>query len=174
MLRISSKLLTALALPELTYNIASGILSGSVDGHSISASAGSGGRAGTKTAGALEWWLANNPFATSVKLPGDKSHSGGPLPIGLYRLALHETTKNWLRLIPENPMQMQNRDGMAIHGRGKRGSDGCIVPTDFKVVTQLCMLVKKRKEAGGRAVRLKVLAQGQDLDRQIKAVFTTA
>jgi len=152
--------------PELTYNIASGLLCGQVDGTYISACAGSGGRAGTKAKDGLNWWLANNPLATHVKLPADKSHPGGPLPMGTYRVVLHETTPNWLRLLPLDERQMHGRSGMAIHGRGPRGSDGCIVPTDFAVVMQLCKLVRDRKAAGGPDVLLQVVATGQDLDRK--------
>ena len=54
--------------PELTHNIASARLTGLIDGVSISAYAGSGGRAGSKTPNALNWWLANNPLATHVRL----------------------------------------------------------------------------------------------------------
>ncbi|HEX5390656.1 MAG TPA: hypothetical protein VFW67_12900 [Burkholderiaceae bacterium] len=161
-------LLPSATPPELTYNIASGHLSGAIDGQHISAYAGSGGRAGTKTKDGLNWWLANNPFATQVKLPANKSHPGGPLPYGVYSLGLHESRENWLRLVPLDPGSMHGRSGMAIHGRGPRGSDGCIVPTDFAVVLRLCKLVKQRQEAGGAPVRLEVVAIGQDLDRQLR------
>lgn len=154
--------------PELTYNIASGLLSGAIDGRQVFAHAGSGGRAGTRTEGGLNWWLANNPFATRVRLPKNSSHPGGPLPMGIYEIVLHEHHKSWLRLIPLDPGFMHGRNGMAIHGRGDRGSDGCIVPADFAVVTLVCELVMKRKQANGRAPRLQVVAIGQDLDRQIR------
>lgn len=165
-MRISTAVLRSIEEPELTYNIASGQLSGNIDGERISAYAGSGGRAGTKTNGATNWWLANNPLATRVGLPADKSHPGGPLPMGIYRVVLHESRHNWLRLVPADSKMMHGRSGMAIHGRGVRGSDGCIVPSDFSVVKRLCTLVKRRADAGGSNVRLKVLAIGTDLDRQ--------
>lgn len=154
--------------PELTYNIASGRLTGNIDGQAISANAGSGGRAGTKSKNGLNWWLANNPFARRVKLPDDKSHPGGPLPYGTYELVLREKRPNWLRLVPRDTSAMHGRSGMAIHGRGNRGSDGCIVPTDFAVVLRVCKLVKAREAAKGPRVRLNVVAIGQDLDRQLR------
>ena len=166
MLRLTTSQIQAIAPPELTYNIASGILSGEVDGSHISAHAGSGGRAGTKSKDGLNWWLANNPLATRVRLPADKSHPGGPIPMGTYRVVLHEARENWLRLLPVDERQMHGRSGMAIHGRGQRGSDGCIVPTDFAVVMRLCKLVRSRKEKGGRDVLLRVVAIGPDLDRK--------
>lgn len=166
MLRLSEETLRAAAPPELMYNISSRLLVGQIDGQSISAYAGSGGRAGTKTKDGLNWWLANNPLATHVRLPSSKSHPGGPLPLGIYRMVLHETRHNWLRLLPLDDRQMNGRSGMAIHGRGTRGSDGCIVPTDFAVVMSLCKLAEGRKNSGGRDIRVQVVAIGQDLDRQ--------
>ena len=159
-----------LVLPpaELTYNISSSLLSGKIDGVFISAHALSGGRGGSKTPGTLNWWLANNPFATHVKLSPDRSVPGGPLPMGRYRLSLHESRTNWLRLMPLLDAAMHGRSGMAIHGRGKRGSDGCIVPTDFAVVTRLCELVRQRRDNAKSEIHLEVVAIGQDLDRQFR------
>jgi hypothetical protein len=165
-MRINSSVLAHFRPADLTYNIASGVLNGCIDGTSVSAQAGSGGRAGTKTPGALNWWLANNPLATRVKLPDNRSHPGGPLPMGRYRVVPHERKPATLRLLPFEPLQMQGRDGMLIHGRGKRGSDGCIVPTDFAIVQLLCSLVSKRQAHGGPVVVLEVVAVGQDLDLQ--------
>ena len=71
-----------------------------------------------------------------------------------------------LRLAPFDAAQMHGRTGMLIHGRGPRGSDGCIVPTDFAVVRLLCSLVKSRRERGEPDLVLQVIALGQDLDRQ--------
>jgi hypothetical protein len=167
-MRVSSLVVTSLRPPDLSYNIATGLLRGRIGTASISARAGSGGRAGSKSAGALNWWLANNPLATHVKLPNDKSHAGGPLPIGKYRVVPHEKHAEMLRLVPLDSRQMHRRSGMLIHGRGPRGSDGCIVPTDFSVVQLLCTLVKARQDRGDPAVILQVYAEGQDLDRQFR------
>lgn len=155
-------------MADLTYNIASYLLTGTVDGTSINAYAGSGGRAGTKTPGALNWWLANNPFATSVKLNAAHTNVGGPLPMGTYTLALHESRPDWIRLQPTDASRMMGRSGFAIHGRGARGSDGCIVPTDFANVQLLCKLVRARQEAKKPPVSLQVVAIGDDLDRQLR------
>jgi hypothetical protein len=152
--------------PELRYNIASGELTGWVAGRRIQAQAGSGGRAGSKTAGSLNWWLANNPFAVSVKKTAH--NPGGPLPLGRYRLVLHESRPNWIRLLPLPGHSMHRRDGFAIHGRGARGSDGCIVPTDFAVALELCTALRDLARAQREAPVLEVFAEGQDLDRQIR------
>lgn len=148
--------------PDLVYNIVEGQLSGSIDGEFIFGRAGSGGRANSKTPGALNHWLANNPFAVRVKKSAD--HPGGPLPLGRYFVVTHESRSNWLRLIPADGTAMHGRDGMAIHGRGPRGSDGCIVPSDFSVVQQLWRLVKAREDEQGEDVILEVVAIG-DLDQ---------
>jgi hypothetical protein len=166
MLRVSSTLLKSVKPTELTYNIASGLLTGRIDDVFISAYAGSGGRAGSKTPGSLNWWLANNPLATHVKQAANNANPGGPLPMGVYKVILHEHRKNWLRLIPVDQAAMFDRAGMAIHGRGPHGSDGCIVPTDFAAVVLLCELVRRRQAAGGPDIYLQVVAVGHDLDRQ--------
>jgi hypothetical protein len=58
---------------------------------------------------------------------------------------------------------MGTRDGFAIHGRGPRGSDGCIVPADFHVVQLLYSQVKARETANRPRPTLSVFAVG-DLD----------
>jgi hypothetical protein len=145
---------------DLVYNIVEQTLTGSVDGVSISATAGSGGRAGSKTAGAVHQLLANNPYATKVKKT--KSHPGGPLPRARYELKTHESRPKWIRLTPiaEDGILLGERDGFAIHGRGAWGSDGCIVPTDFTVVELLYRLVKAREEAGQAPPTLEVISAG--------------
>jgi hypothetical protein len=149
---------------DLLYNIVEGTLVGSIDGVSISAQAGSGGRAGSKTKGALNIFVANNPFATRVKKAG--MTPGGPLPMARYELRPHESRANWIRLTPiaEDGKLLHGRDGFAIHGRGPWGSDGCIVPTDFTVVKLLHKLAKARQAARKPAPTLEVIAVG-DLDR---------
>ena len=154
-------------VPDLTYNIVEGSLTGRLDGLSINARAGSGGRYGSKTKGALNQWLANNPFATHVKKT--TKTPGGPLPLGYYKLVLHEKRKNWIRLVPFTENTMFGRDAFAIHGRGPRGSDGCIVPTDFNVVVDMCKALRKRSDAGGKVPVLRVIATG-DLSRWESAI----
>jgi hypothetical protein len=146
---------------DLTYNIVEELLTGIVDGTAISAHVVSGGRAGSKTAGAVNPFLANNPYATSVKKT--VTIPGGPLIMGKYTLKTHESRANWIRLMPFGENAMHGRDGFAIHGRGPRGSDGCIVPTDFAMVQLLHGLVKAREHKGLPGPTLAVIAVG-DLD----------
>jgi len=118
--------------------------------------------------------LANNPYATGVKKKG--TMPGGPTIMGKYQLKTHESKQNWIRLVPFSENLMHGRDGFAIHGRGMRGSDGCIVPTDFNVVQMIYSLVEAREQEKKPAPTLAVVAIG-DLDyieRKLKAIMQTA
>jgi hypothetical protein len=146
---------------DLVFNIVEQLLTGSIDGTHIDARAVSGGRAGSKTKGVVDVFLANNPYATGLKKR--RTRPGGPLPIARYRLKTHESRANIIRLNPFDGEYMKGRTGMEIHGRGPRGSDGCIVPMDFHVVQLLYKLVKTREDAKKAAPTLAVVAIG-DLD----------
>ena len=145
-------------MADLSYNLVSKRLRGEIDGIQIDAVAVSGGRAGSKTVGAVAQGIANNPFATAVKKTS--AVPGGPLPLTLYRLVTHERKKNWIRLQPVDANVLGDRAGFAIHGRGMRGSDGCIVPMDFSNVLLIYRLVKAREEAQKPAPTLVVQAIG--------------
>lgn len=151
-------------MADLTYNSVEMKLTGSIDGYKIDANAYSGGRAGSKQRGAVHPILANNPFLTSVKkIDGDDKSIGGTLPLGTYELKTHEKKKNWIRLNPIAGTNLKGRAGFAIHGRGPRGSDGCIVPEDFHVILSIYALLKTREKAGRSAPTLEVVAIG-DID----------
>lgn len=152
---------------DLTFNILEQRLSGAIDGYIISASAVSGGRAGSKTKGAVNSLLANNPYLTGVKLTKDTP--GGALPIGRYYLKTHEKKENWIRVLPIGTQGNKKRDGFAIHGRGRRGSDGCIVPMDFHNVQLIAKLCKAREIAGGLAPTIAVVAIG-DADEPLNRI----
>jgi len=145
-------------MADLTYNVVEMTLTGSIDGHSVNDTAWSGGRAGSKQSGVVHPMLANNPFLTGVKL--SKQNPGGTLPLGTYELKTHEKRKNWIRLNPVSQDGMKGRSGFAIHGRGPRGSDGCIVPHDFHSVLSIYALVQLREKAGRPAPTLEVVAIG--------------
>ena len=154
-------MLTDFTGTDLAYNIVEEVLVGRIDDTAINAHAVAGGRAGSKTPGAVNSMLANNPYATGIKKVGNRP--GGPLIMGEYRLVTHESRANWIRLEPNAENSMQGRAGFAIHGRGARGSDGCIVPTDFNQALKLYSLVKARETSGKPAPTLAVVAIG-DLD----------
>ena len=145
---------------DLLYNIVEESLTGSINSVSICAQAGSGGRAGSKTKGAVNAFLANNPYATGVKK--NSKHPGGPLPRARYSLSTHEKHPFWIRLTPlaEDGALLRGRDGFAIHGRGPWGSDGCIVPSDFGVVKLIYSLVQATEKAGKPAPTLEVMSVG--------------
>ena len=82
----------------LTFNMAEARLTGEIVVNDrreyFNACAGSGGRAGSTTPGAVNADLMNNPFATRVKGIESGGHIvkiGGPLPLGIYRMKTHET-----------------------------------------------------------------------------------
>jgi hypothetical protein len=147
---------------DLVFNIVECLLVGRIGKVEISATAVAGGRAGSKSKGVVDFVLANNPFATGVKKQGKKP--GGPLPLGRYKLVPHEKKANWIRLVPLAGTNLNGRAGFAIHGRGSRGSDGCIVPTDFHNVLLIYKLVKALSDSGQPSPTLEVIAAG-DLDR---------
>ena len=154
---------------DLTFNLADGLLTGKLDGYTVNARAASGGRGNSKSPGAGRYFLVNNFFSSQVKLEkSDPISVGGTLPLGLYRLKTHERRANWIRLNPEPGTNMGIRDGMAIHGRGPRGSDGCIVPADFHVVTKLYELTKQRERDGKPGPVLRVEAVGADVDKKLR------
>ena len=147
---------------DLVYNIVEQTLRGKIDTVEINAHAVSGGRAGSKEKGAVDHRIADNPFATHLKKTSDRP--GGPTPLRRFSLKTHETRPNWIRLIPLAGEDLGDRSGFAIHGRGTRGSDGCIVPTAFHNVLLIWKLVKAREDAGKPAPTLAVVAIG-DLTR---------
>ncbi len=152
-------------MADLTYNIVEMTLTGSIDGHRVNATAYSGGRAGSKQANAVHPMLANNPFATGVKKikKGDKT-IGGTIPLGTYALKTQEDKHHkYIRLNPVAGTNLHGRGGFLIHGRGPRGSDGCIVPQNFAVVVSLYGLVEHREKSGRPAPTLEVVAIG-DID----------
>ena len=167
-------MINAITDTDLVYNIVEELLAGSISGVFINARAVSGGRAGSKLRGVVNPMLANNPYATRVKQEGNTS--GGPIIMGKYKLKTHESKPNWIRLVPFSDNRMGNRSGFAIHGRGKRGSDGCIVPADFNAVKLIYSLVKSCEKTGKTAPTLAVVAIGdlEYIDTRLKNLRHTA
>lgn len=151
-------------MPSLTYNIAQERLYGWIGGFQIDEHAVSGGRGGSTTRGAVNWYLQNNPLATRVHtLP----HGFGPLPLGQYTMKRHEPPHpHWVRLTPSHGTLMFGRAGFAIHPPGPTGSHGCIVPDNASVVALILHAIQLVKDAGGPDPALNVVAIGPDLDRK--------
>lgn len=86
--------------------------------------------------------------------------AGGPLPPGKYTMSWDpkKFSKGCIRLNLQQLTEMfpgsehfstvtawKLRNGMLIHGRGKRGSDGCIVPVDSRDLHQINKFVQNQK-----------------------------
>jgi hypothetical protein len=151
-------------IAQMTYNIPEERLTGFLGSTRIDCAAGSGGRAGTKTKDAENWFLKNNALATHVHHGG---HVYGPLPQGLYHMRPHEHDAHMVRLDPLDSNRMFGRGGFLIHGRGKIGSHGCIVPYDFNNVIKICAAVKALTQSGQPHPVIEVIAVGTDLDRKM-------
>ena len=127
-------------MADMMYMIKDQILVGTVNGIHFQMNAVSGGRAGSKVPRAVNADVANNPYRTDQKLNKRKRIVGGPLPCGLYQMEA-ETKKKFARikLIPASSNLMTGREPytFAIHGRGQRGSDGCIVPLVYPELVNL-------------------------------------
>ena len=122
---------------DLEYDIVKGDLIGSIPKYGKVEIRGcwSGGRGGAIKDGKLneKVWdkcLVNNPIY-SIWKKGSRKYGqigiGGPLPAGYYTVTPHKTTAFKLVLTPMSGTKMFGRSAMQIHGRGERGSDGCIV-----------------------------------------------
>lgn len=154
-------------MADLEYNIEEELLIGKIGNTRIRAHAGSGGRAGSIEPEAKNVFLANNSLATHVG--GESSqgtHSFGPLPRGLYTLKLHEKKKDWIRLLPHASNNMHGRSGFAIHGRGRVGSHGCLVPSEANILRLLCKLVQERDDNGRPPLLLQVVSRGPNIGWQ--------
>jgi hypothetical protein len=146
---------------QLTYNIVEETLRGICGIAQINCTAGSGGRAGTKSKGAGNWYLQNNALATHIH---HGAHSYGPLPQGYYYMHPHESHAHMVRLDPFASNMMFGRSGFLIHGRGQIGSHGCIVPYNFGDVLKICGAVKAFIEARKAKPILQVIAVGANAD----------
>lgn len=121
---------------HLTYYIFEGELTGTANNRMWNVTALSGGGGGS-TRNPTDG-NTNNPYAQGVKTEDGKSghRHGGPIPAGRYRIAApsrHPHLGLSARLDPYDADQtriMMGRDGFYIHGRGRHGSDGCIVPME--------------------------------------------
>lgn len=115
---------------NLTYYIFEGTLVGHAGGRGFHLSAMSGGGGGSRVNAPDS--NVNNPYATGVKtVYGSKHVHGGPLPTGTYTIkkpARHPTLGLSAYLDPDPGNEMMSRSRFYIHGRGRHGSDGCIVP----------------------------------------------
>ncbi len=107
----------------LTYNIVEQRLSGYIGTVEINCAAGSGGRAGTKTKGAENWWLKNN----ALRLPwraGDSPDRGSAQRFDVFH---HPRAHGRVRQTPDAGAQIVDHvrriAGARNQCRHRRGSE---------------------------------------------------
>lgn len=130
---------------HLTFHIHTGLLTGTAGGEAVRIHAYSGGRGGSTTKGAVDWAVVNNPDRVSQKTDHSHHVHGGPLPPGEYHIgppSHHAHLGLSARLTAAAGNKMYHRDGFFIHGRGKHGSDGCIVPATGAEFQRIMHLLK--------------------------------
>jgi hypothetical protein len=119
-------------MARLEYYIMERILRGTVGGkpvHFFALSGGGGGRRGKP----FPTDIVNNPYFESRQYIESKGQDGGPIPPGWYWIR-HSDAKDFpkhgvcVRLQPMKHTFVMGRGGFLIHGRGRFGSEGCIVP----------------------------------------------
>lgn len=170
----------------LRYSIMDETLYGSVGGASFSMRAFSGGGRGS-TSGLERADLRHWSSRKQAPVKFDVEERGGPLPVGLYLAryygihehlgrcaALDQTILSLLQADFESPtgLSVTPRSGFYIHGRGPKGSDGCIVPA---VKVDLKALLDAIQAASG-PVLLIVHSEGMNADKleAAKAMANTA
>lgn len=149
----------------LTFYIAEGMLTGTAGGRMFNLDAKSGGGGGSRARpqGNSD---TNNPGSVGVKTT--RTRRGGPLPPGRYRISAprrHPHLGLSAALTPADAAQgrrMLGRAGFYIHGRGPRGSDGCIVPME-SFATLMNALAASR---GGQLTVIARVGGAQTQDRR--------
>jgi hypothetical protein len=122
----------------LTYSIAREWLQGTVGGERFSTRAWSGGGRGQTDNMAQHGFESYDVFRKTQHSRGIR---GGPLPPGIYLcrhrahhpvfgecINLAQTLTAEIHVDSKGDVRLYDRDKFYIHGRGKLGSDGCIVP----------------------------------------------
>jgi hypothetical protein len=150
----------------LKYYIYEALLTGQLDGKLILMSAMSGGGSMSKLK-ITDPTVVNNPYAWTKKATykskkfATPQNRGGPIPPGEYEIGAPDSSRGYLAsfLKPLGPTAMLlkriNRDGFLIHGSGKYGSDGCIVPSTPADYQKLMNGLKADK--GGKLIVLSFL-----------------
>jgi hypothetical protein len=132
----------AMGKANLTYYIFEGVLAGTVNGRFIHIFTYSGGGSGYNPAHRKatnflrDSQATNNPYRTGQLTNEARNIRGGPIPPGKYiiKKPSNRDGSKAARLEPINPVTFFKRTGrdggFLIHGRGPKGSDGCLVPVD--------------------------------------------
>jgi hypothetical protein len=140
---------------NLTFYVNAGMLSGKLNGKYISFPVVSGGGGGAKgRVFGEDPGAVNNPFRSNQKENAKKKIRGGSIPSGTYRIGIPARQPHLglaARLTPLKVPELGTRGGFFIHGRGPKGSDGCLVPLDAKNY-QLLMAGLKADNGGALSV----------------------
>jgi hypothetical protein len=95
---------------------------------------------------------------------------GGPLPPGNYKCVYYSNHPKFHECISLNPIDvadLANRDGFFIHGRGPKGSDGCIVPAVKDDRLKLIASIKNHPGTVLRVVNPYFIPEGRVLPSNI-------
>jgi hypothetical protein len=163
-----------MAANVLVCSIARETLRGVVDGKNFIMRAWSGGARG-RTKGATEFSHAS--YDVFRKENEAKGIRGGPIPPGIYIcryvkshakfgecIFLQQTILSLFQVDADANIRFYDRAGFFIHGRGPRGSDGCIVPAEKDARLALNTAIKDAKSP----VMLQVVEQGMPLPAAIE------
>ncbi|MBS0509654.1 MAG: hypothetical protein JSR42_00520 [Proteobacteria bacterium] len=166
---------------NLRYSISDEMLYGSIGGKSFSMKAYSGGGRGS-TANMelcdLRHWSSQKKAPPAFS----RSDRGGPLPPGHYLVNYYgvhehlgrcaELSQTLTSLLYSDPfssigLSVTERSGFFIHGRGPKGSDGCIVPdkaTDLRALLDAI-------ESSPSPILLTVYSEGMNAEKIDAARF---
>lgn len=160
----------------LRYSIADEMLYGTVNGQSFSMKAYSGGGRGSKK-GMQRPDVAHWNSQKETPKPFNEENRGGPLPSGHYLAVwlsahkkfgecafLQQTLTSLLYSDPftsEGVGVTKRNEFFIHHGRGPRGSDGCIVPTCDVALKELLQAIRSSQ----RPVLLYVHSEGLSAEK---------
>jgi hypothetical protein len=153
---------------HLTYVVNQGMLFGTVGGEMVNirtVSGGGGGAVDKKTRKPRkpdDPSSVNNPLKTGQKEDNKDGVRGGPIPDGSYLIETpftHGPLGLSARLSPMKGNDMMGREGFFIHGRGPKGSDGCIVPL---VPAEFHALMKGLEKDEGGTLRVHGISDDVD------------
>ena len=117
---------------NLIFHVNYGLLTGVVGGRHVTMSVVSGGGGGA--VGKIRFddsHAVNNPLSSNQKANSKRHVRGGTIPAGTWTIGTpaHRAHLGWsAALTPRIVPTLGHRGGFYIHGRGKHGSDGCLVP----------------------------------------------
>ena len=141
-------------ISSLTYSIYERCLKGRINGTYISYYAFSGG-GGASKAKITDSLVVNSPYYWQKKSAGHETAAqrGGPIPPGRYIISCPTKHPNLGLSAAVSPigeskslLKKIHRSGFFIHGAGRLGSDGCIVPPNTIEFKELMALLSQNSK----------------------------